>query len=212
MPEFTAPGGRFTARAVDAKFLIEWAYGILPMQHSDGPAWLGNDRYDIVAKAAGSASDAEMRRMLQALLADRFQLKVHRETRELSALVISLGKTAPKISPVQENEKRALKVIPQGGGDQNIPSFHVVGTRFSFEQFNTTFSRRLGKLLVDQTGYHDEFDFEIDLTPHEAGASPLDPSTLISAMRDQLGLVVKSQKAPVEYLVIDGIEKVAAGN
>src|SRR5690348_7737144 len=56
-PKFTSPGGRFTARATTLKFLIEWAYGILPAQHTGGPGWLGMDRYDVVAKAEGDATE-----------------------------------------------------------------------------------------------------------------------------------------------------------
>ena len=57
MAQFTAPGGRFTAGATTLKFLVEWAYGIQPFQHSSGPSWFETDRYDIVAKAEGSATD-----------------------------------------------------------------------------------------------------------------------------------------------------------
>src|SRR5262249_28262174 len=59
MVRFTYPGGRFEARAVTVEFLLEWAYGLLPSQHSHGPAWMENERYDIVAKAPGNATDDE---------------------------------------------------------------------------------------------------------------------------------------------------------
>ena len=72
MVRFTSPGGRFEARATSVKFLLEWAYDLLPSQHSAGPAWMENDRYDIVAKAAGDATDDEMKFMTRALLAERF--------------------------------------------------------------------------------------------------------------------------------------------
>ncbi len=97
MVRFTYPGGRFNASATTLKFLVEWAYGIQPFQHSGGPSWMGTDRYDVVAKAAGKATDAQMKLMLQTLLADRFQLKFHRETKELPVFVISLGKNPPKL-------------------------------------------------------------------------------------------------------------------
>src|SRR5450755_3889244 len=69
MVRFASPGGRFTAKATSLKFLLEWAYGILPSQHSDGPSWIENDRYDIVAKAEGNATEAQMKVMTRALLA-----------------------------------------------------------------------------------------------------------------------------------------------
>jgi len=67
--DFVYPGGRFTARATSVKFLLEWACGIQPSQHSDGPAWVGTDRYDILAKTEGNPTEAEMKRMVQKLLA-----------------------------------------------------------------------------------------------------------------------------------------------
>ncbi len=213
MVQFTFPGGRFTARATSVKFLIEWAYGILPSQHSDGPAWLDNARYDIVAKAAnGNATDDQIKSMVQALLAERFHLKLHHETREAPVLVLSPGKSAPKLFPPKDDEKHSIRIIPQTGEDQKILSYHVVATRFSFAQLNLTFSRQLERVIVNQTGLEGDFDFTLDLTPDENRPNPLDPALIVAAMRDQLGLTVKAQKGPVDFLVIDSVEKVTTGN
>jgi uncharacterized protein (TIGR03435 family) len=212
MVHFTYPGGRFNAEATTLKFLLEWAYGILPAQHSEGPSWMENDRYDIVAKAGGNATDAEMRLMTRTLLAERFKLKFHRETKEVPVIFISLGKTAPKLFPPKEGEKYSIRIEPQTGTDPKIVSWHVVATRFSFAQLNETFSRQLGRVIVNRTGMEGDFDFTLDMSPDETQPNPLDPSIIIGAMRDQLGLTVKSQKAPVDFLVIDSAEKVVAGN
>jgi uncharacterized protein (TIGR03435 family) len=212
MVQFTSPGGRFVAKATTLKFLLEWAYGILPAQHSDGPAWMANDRYDIVAKAEGNATDAQMKLMAQALMAERFQLKIHRETKEVPVVVISLGKTAPKLFPPKEGETHSIHISPTMGPDQKVVSFHVVATRFTLAQLNETFARQLGRVIVDQTGLQGDFDFTIDMTPDEDRPNPLDPSIVLGAMRDQLGFIVKSQKAPVEFLTIDSAERVLAGN
>src|SRR5579863_1450837 len=72
MVQFTYPGGRFRASATTLKYLLEWAYGIQPSQHSGGPSWIGTDRYDVVAKAEGNASDDQMKLMTRTLLAERF--------------------------------------------------------------------------------------------------------------------------------------------
>jgi uncharacterized protein (TIGR03435 family) len=212
MVQFTYPGGRFTAKATTVKFLIEWAYGILPSQHSDGPSWLGDERYDIVAKASGNATDEEMRQMARSLLSERFNLKLHRETREVPVVAVSIGKTPPKLFPPKDEEKRSLKMVPQMDESHKVVSYHVIGTRFNFAQLNLTFARQLGRPILDETGMHGDFDFEIALTPDENAPSPIDPSHILNALRDQLGLVVKSQKAPIEYFVIEHVEKVAAGN
>src|SRR6185437_2466019 len=96
---WVAPGGRFTARATTVVFLMEWAYGLQPWQHSDGPGWFSSDRFDIVAKADHDATENEMKELARSLLAQRFGLKMHRESKEMPAYVISVGKNAPKLFP-----------------------------------------------------------------------------------------------------------------
>jgi uncharacterized protein (TIGR03435 family) len=212
MVQFTYPGGRFRASATTLTFLLEWAYNIQPSQHSDGPSWMGTDRYDVVAKAEGNASDDQMRLMLQTLLADRFKLRLHHEKKVVPVYVLSVGKAAPKLFPPKDGETHSLQVSPQTGPDQKIVSFHVSATRFSLTQLTDTFARQLGRVIVNETGLDGDFDFAMDLTPDDSRPSPLDPSVLIDAMRGQLGLTLKSEKAPVDFLAIDSAEKVAAGN
>jgi hypothetical protein len=81
MVQFTSPGGRFRAEATSLKFLIEWAYSIQPSQHSAGPSWMENERYDIVAKAPGNANDDQMKAMVRTLIDERFHLKHHMESK-----------------------------------------------------------------------------------------------------------------------------------
>jgi uncharacterized protein (TIGR03435 family) len=212
MVQFTYPGGRFKAGATTLKYLMEWAYNIQSAQHSPGPSWMETDRYDIVAKSAGNATDDQMKLLVRTLLAERFQLKFHHESKELSVLVMSAGKTAPKLFPPKDGEVHAIRVMPQMGTDQKILSYRVVATRFSLTQLTDTFARQLGTVIVNQTGMDGDFDFTLDLTPDETRPNPLDPSLLISAMREQLGLTLKSQKASVDFLVIDNAERVVAGN
>ena len=212
MVQFTFPGGRFQADAVTLKFLLEWAYNIQPSQHSDGPAWLSTDRYDIVAKADGNVSDERMKLMTRALIEERFQLKAHLEKKTQLVYVITTGKTAPKLYPPKDGEVHALRVSPQMGPDQKVLSHRVTATRFSLTQLTDTFARQLGRVIVNQTGLDGDFDFTIDLTPDEGRPNPLDPALLLSALREQLGLAVTSQKAAVDFLVLDSAEKVVAGN
>jgi uncharacterized protein (TIGR03435 family) len=102
--------------------------------------------------------------------------------------------------------------MPQQDPDQKVASYHVVATRYSLSQLTDTFARQLGRVFVNETGLDGDFDFTLDLTPDEHLPNPLDPSLLISAMRQQLGLSLKSEDTLVDFLVIDRAEKVAAGN
>jgi uncharacterized protein (TIGR03435 family) len=203
MVQFTYPGGRFNARATTLTYLLEWAWGIQPSQHSGGPSWLGTDRYDIAAKAEGNPGDDRMKLMVRTLLAERFQLQLHHESRELSVYVVSLGKTAPKLFPAKEGEVHAIRF---GASHQ------VIGTRFTVTQLIDLFARQLGAVVVDKTGLDGEFDFTVELTPDETRPNPPDPMLLIGALKDQLGLTLKSQRAPTDVLVIDSAAKVTAGN
>jgi uncharacterized protein (TIGR03435 family) len=212
MVQFTFPGGRFNANATTLTALLEWAYDMQPSQHSDGPAWMGNDRYDVVAKAEGNANDAEMKLMMQTLLAERFRLKLHHENKEVSVYVISAGKAAPRLFPPKDGEVHGIRIVRQPGPDQTIVSYHVIATRFSLAQLTNVFARQLGRVIINRTGLNGDFDFTLDLMPDDSEPNPLDPSHLINAMREQLGLTLKSAKEPVEFLAIDSAEKVTNGN
>ena len=211
LAQFTFPGGRLNVNCTTLKFLLEWAYGIQPVQHSDGPGWVATDRYDIVAKAEGNASDAQMKLMTRTLLAERFKLKLRHESREVTAYVVAVGKTPPHLVRTKPEETRVVRVDPQTGADQRVV-YRVILTRFTLAELCDTFGRQLGRVMVDGTGLKGDFDFSLDLAPDESHASPIDPTLLLDALRDQVGLTVKSEKTPVAFLVIEGVEKVVAGN
>ena len=88
------------------KSAIRWAYHVMDAQVV-GPDWLANERYDIMAKAAGPAPEAELRVMLQALLAERFKLAVHRQTKEMSAYALTVGKNGPKFHEIPDRKAKA---------------------------------------------------------------------------------------------------------
>jgi uncharacterized protein (TIGR03435 family) len=210
MVQFIYPGGRFEAKATTLKFLIEWAYNILPAQHGPTPAWMEEERFDILAKAAGPASDEQMKKMAQRMLTDRFHLVAHQETREVPLLILQSGKTPPKITPAKADEKHGMKMTPVISDEKKVVSYHVELTRFSLAQLSDILSRQLDRVIVNQSGLDGEYDLAIDFTPDETRPNPLDPSLVISAMHDQLGFVLKTQKGPADFLVIDSAEKPAA--
>ena len=102
---FDPSPGHFRMEDVPLRYILEWAYDLKDYE-VDGPQWIvADDRFDIIAKAAGPATDDEMRPMLQNLLIDRIQLKVHRETRNLPVYVLLAGKGPAKITKAPADEK-----------------------------------------------------------------------------------------------------------
>jgi uncharacterized protein (TIGR03435 family) len=205
-------GGRFTARATTVVFLLEWAYGIQPWQHSDGPGWLSSERFDVIARAGHDAPESEMKQMVRTLLAERFGLKLHRESKEMPAYVISVGKNAPKLYPPKDGEAHEMRFGEAPGPSGNVPSYRVVATRFTLAQLADVFARRMDRVIVNRTGMDGEYDFTLDLTPDENGGSVMAQSMFLEALQRQIGLEVRSEKTAVEYYVIDSASKAALGN
>jgi uncharacterized protein (TIGR03435 family) len=212
MVQLTAPGGRFRATADSIRYLIEWAYDIQSVQLAGSPDWLGTDHYDIEAKAEGNPTEAEMKLMTQRLLEERFKLKLHHDSKTMTAFVVSPGASGVKLTEPKPGETHMLQVAPKMGPDKRPIGYHAVGTRYTLKQLTDTFARILATPIVDRTGLAGEFDFAFDLNVDEQQPNPMDPNVMIAAMREQLGFQIKSQKTPVDVLVIDNIEKVAAGN
>jgi uncharacterized protein (TIGR03435 family) len=191
---------------------MEWAYQIQPSQHSAGPAWLRTDRYDMLARAEGHPNEDQMRAMVQTLLEERFKLKLHPEKKKVLAYVLSKGKNEPRLYAPKDVEPHAMRISPVMGPDQKIVSYHITVTRFSLAQLTDTMARQLGRVLVNETGLDGEFDFTMDFTPDEERPNPLDAGIVLTAMREQLGLVVTSKTTEVKFVEIESAERVAAGN
>jgi uncharacterized protein (TIGR03435 family) len=186
---------------VTLKACIAWAYRATDSEIS-GPDWLNSERFDLVAKAESGKPKPEM---LAAVLAERFKLAVHRETRELTVYALVAAKNGPKIKPVDPGE-----------GDTTSRRGHVTITRTSMHglaRFLAGPNVRLGRPVVDKTGLDGVYSFDLEWTPEgrtepEAGAPP----SIFVALQEQLGLKLEAQKAPVDILVVDHAEKVPTEN
>jgi uncharacterized protein (TIGR03435 family) len=210
-----ALGGEFSATNVTLKMLITFAYDVRPHQLSGGPGWMDSDRYDILARPSAEDAAAEpksysftegdqdrLHQRVQALLADRFKLVVHRETREMPVLALVVAKGGPHL---QE---------PKGAG----PSIQgrmgqLTCKKVSMKMFSERLlSQRMGRNVVDQTGLAGDFDFEIKYVEDRGAAATADVSgpDFLTAMQEQLGLKLESQKGPVQIVIIDHVEKASA--
>ncbi len=206
-----APGGRLDVSNVTLKILIQQAYGVKDFQISGGPGWINSDRYDVVAKADGDVGRAEqLRPLIQKLLADRFQLTIHRDTKELPVYALVVGKNGPKLKESASNGPGAQ--IRMGRGVIN-------GQAMGMGMLASELSRPLGRTVIDRTGLKGQYEIKLEWTPEDGpGHGPGDgpesappPDTtgpsLFTALQEQLGLKLESSKGPVEIIVIDRVEK-----
>lgn len=194
-------GGRVRIANEPVKLLIRVAFQLQNTQIVGGPAWLDTDRFDIEAKTGRpeKVSPAQMSPLMLNLLTERFHLKFHRETKELTVDALVVAKGGPKFKAKAEGEVAAMNT---SGGPKRSKA---AATAISMELLAQYIGNRLGRVVVDKTGLDDAYDFTLDWSPDEVPDSPAPP--LISALRDQLGLRLEPLKSPVQVLVIDSIEK-----
>jgi uncharacterized protein (TIGR03435 family) len=203
----TTPGN-LTMRNVTLATSIRWAYHLNAYQVS-GPDSISADRFDIIAKAANPAPESQLRLMLQALLADRFKLTFHRQTKELSGYALVPGKGPNKLHVVEGD----------AGGEGSM-----VGGGLIFEGHQMPMSRLADILsgimkapVLDMTGLDGHYDFKVDMrpyiTPPQPGEPPLDlPGIAIVALQAELGLKLESRKANLEVFQVDHAEKTPTEN
>jgi len=212
------PGGRFQATGVTLKLLMTQAYNVRDFQIEGGPGWITTERFDILAKAEGGADrlpPEQLRLMLAALLEDRFQIKLHRETKEMPVYMLVAGKNGPKL---QANAGEPGPRMQLGRGQ-------LIGKKVPMTMLVQQLSQQLGRPVVDNTDLKGEYDFKLVWTPQpgEGGAMfagpggpggpegppPSDPDgpSIFAAIQEQLGLKLESEKGPVEILVLDRVEK-----
>lgn len=239
------PGGRFTAVNAPVRELIRMAYQLQPFQIVNAPAWVDNDRFDVVAKAPadtpsaappGAGGPNTMQRMMQSLLADRFKLKAHRETREMPiyALVLARtdGKLGPKIEVSTTDCAALMSARARGAGAAPPPPLqrgerpqcgmfmgpgNVGAGDVSMTQFANSLGFRLQRSVIDRTGLTAKYSFSLEFAPEQLAFGPpgapqpalaADPSlpSLFTALQEQLGLKLESQRGPVDVLVIERVD------
>jgi uncharacterized protein (TIGR03435 family) len=240
------PGGRIIATNAPLRLLIQFAYAAhdSPYQgHSNplgasqvigGPAWIDSAGYDIEGKPESNTDQKHAWLMLQTLLADRFRLTLHRETRELPVYNLTAKKSGLKLSPAKDIT--CLSFLP-GTTPQPMPGtsdcgyaplflssteLRIEGRKLHMADLVRDLARALGQPVIDKTGFTGEFDIDLNYTdedvmkspgsaaPDDAGANrlPAGPNlSIVFAATDQLGLKLQPAKGPVEVLVVDHAER-----
>jgi bla regulator protein BlaR1 len=228
-----------SAMGATLQMLIQSAYGIQDFQVLGGPKWADSDKYDIEAKMDSPQVEKlqalspdqrwlETRHMLQALLANRFQLVLHPETKELPGYALVIAKNGSKLHDARPGDTypNGLKG-PDGHSGEGLMLGNgglLTGQGVPVASLVQTLSRQLGRTILDETGLTGKYDFTLQWAPDErAGpmsaaaqgggsrsddAPPPDSSapSIFTAIQEQLGLRLESRKVPVEILVIDHVQ------
>jgi uncharacterized protein (TIGR03435 family) len=190
--------------------LIRWGYNLKAYQVSFAPSVSPPDvYYDIFAKAEGYAlpTREEFRQMLQTLLADRFKLKVHRESKEMPVYALVVGKDGPKF------KESAPDATFSGYGGVNGRNQYMKQTKATMEDLTDSLGIFADRPIVDRTGLTGTYDYRIEATPDfrlHGGSEDLSDISVFAAVQEQLGLKLEPQKALIEILVVDHIEKPSA--
>lgn len=205
-------GSHYAARNVSLDDLVKFAYQLHATQVIGLPDWAGQDRYDVAAvmQPEGRPSMNQVRTMLKKLLADRFKLAFHDETRVLPIFVMTIAKSGPKMRPSDG--------VISGDSEHEVPG----GVQFVFKGVTAkAYADFLQQVVVDRpvvdhTGLTGKFDFDVTFLPDETmfgGRVQMPPDTsnsapsLFTALQDQLGLRLIPDKSVTNVLVIDHAEK-----
>ena len=229
----TQPGGRVTIVNVPLRLLIRNAYEIQDAQLVDAPKWIADERFDILANANGEiprpvpGNPGTLQGMMRSLLAERFKLAVHRETRDFPVYALEFARSDRRLGPQLRASATDCAALAASGQPQASPDQkprcgvratggHMLASGLPVAQLATLLSTMVDRTVVDRTGLPGAFDLELNWTPDRLpqrpdAAPPSNPDnpSIFTALREQLGLKLESAKAPTDVLVIDHVERPA---
>jgi uncharacterized protein (TIGR03435 family) len=194
---FSSGKGNLYSTNHSLRDFIGWAYRVKDYQIV-GPDWLTTQKFDIVAKAEAPVSDDRLMAMLQALLAERFKLAIHRETKERTVYELVVGKNGPSLHEVEA-----------GPGSSTDGRGSLSAKKLSMFQFADSLSQHVNLPVLNMTGIKGAFDIELKWAPEEDSANG--PS-IFTAVQEQLGLKLEQRKGPMEIIVVDHAERVPTEN
>jgi uncharacterized protein (TIGR03435 family) len=204
--------GRVSMENVSLQKVLLNAYGI-PDERAytiSGPDWLTTEHFDIDATFPAGTPTAQVRQMLQTLLAERFLLSLHRETRQLPVYSLAVARNGLKIHAVED-----------APGQTSTTPGRMEAKKIAMQKLADLLARQVGLPVIDSTGMKGVFDFTLEWSPDEApgmtltdgnGAAGTAGPSIFNALQEQLGLKLESGKGPVEILVVDRMQKAPTGN
>jgi uncharacterized protein (TIGR03435 family) len=194
--------GEIHIRNMPLRRLVLFAYNVKEYQLSGGPKWMDNEGYTIIAKLENRTrtgmirgGDPRLRAAMQALLAERFQLAIHRDTRELPGYALVPAKGGSKLRPLDSEG------IPAWGTGSGNARFN----HSSMAELASGLSDLIGRPVADRTEIPGVYDVKLTWAP-ENQPDATGPS-IFTALQEQAGLRLEARKVPVEVIVIDKAEK-----
>jgi uncharacterized protein (TIGR03435 family) len=199
----TFPTNLFAMRNAPLIFLIQFAYNVDSQEHiSATPGWMDSQGYDVSAKVEGDQRFTleQLRPMLRRLLEQRFHFAAHHETKMVSGFTLIVLKGGSKLQHSGGEGKPFAQLLSNRMDVRNLDTQHIAGV----------LAHRAGQPVVDKTGLTGNYDFRLSYAPANDANSGL--PDFFTAVQEQLGLKLESQKIPVDFLVIDRIERVPTEN
>jgi uncharacterized protein (TIGR03435 family) len=197
--------GFYRTHNLTLKRLIARAWEIDEAQIFGGPNWIDSDSYDINARIPAEfarRTREKVPEMIRSLLADRFQLMIHREPRQISGYALLVTKKGPRMERAKPE---------QTGSHADSNDTHLTAKNVTMEVLANHLSRDIGKLVVDETGLTGGFNFELEWMPErlesKSDSTSDDRTSIFTALQEQLGLKLESAKVSALALVVDRAEK-----
>ena len=194
------PGGRFTANGVSVLALIRVAYRIPSPLILGGPAWMPTERFDLQATGGSGSRLRDMTEELQALLADRFALKLHSEKREMTVMTL----TAPK------GEAQLAVSDADTSNSMMFTNHSIQGRHVTLGQIATALADATQEPVSDQTSLAGFYDFDMVWLPDGGEEAEDSPPSLEVLLKEKFGIVTRRTKQPVEVLRVDRVERPSA--
>jgi len=200
----TLPGGRIAVINQTFRQIVRSAYGSNDIEVIGGPDWIDADRWDINASAGTSEPDVALEPMLKALLADRFKLRAHVETRERPIYgLVTAGadkRLGGKIHISPMDCRADADCGSTSAKTSGVAAGTITGVARTMADIARSLSPYAGRRVFDQTGVDGRYDFEIQWS---------DDVSVFTALQEQLGLKLDAQRGPVEVVVVDSAARAA---
>jgi uncharacterized protein (TIGR03435 family) len=220
------PNGRFTVHNVPLRFIIQVVHEVPAFRVTGGPDWIDSERWDIQAKAEGAVPESQLHAMMRALLVERFKLLLRSDTRQTAGFALVRARSSGPLGPqlrahpepcppqALDTAPPAIDAPPPCGRMSGSDRVIRVSAR-PLSDFATVLARRVARPVIDRTGLDGLFDLELRWTADARSSAPLtqaptatdDGISLFTALQEQLGLRLQSERVDADFFVVERVER-----